>query len=128
MTLGTIGRALGMSLAIAAGGCGGGTTGGSPDLAHGGVDLAGADLAGVDLSAQVDLASPVDQAVAGDAAMAPDLTFVRDFAGDDLAGDSDVGGPCGGFTANPKMCLPWLVCVRNKIPDIPGMCERPDGA
>jgi hypothetical protein len=69
-------------------------------------DLAGVDFAGLDLggSGAVDLA----------------IT--------DLAGYSDIGGPCGGFTSSPKRCLPGLVCVLNSIPDVPGTCERSDGA
>jgi hypothetical protein len=109
-------RRLALGLALLAVGCGGGTIAvdGGADQARPS-DLAGVDLAGSDLAAPADLASPDDLAVG------------PDFAGVDLAGYSDVGGPCGGFTANPKMCLPGLVCVANMIPDLPGTCERPDG-
>jgi hypothetical protein len=79
-------------------------SGGQGDLL--GVDLAGADFAGADLSA----GGGVDLAIT------------------DLGGYSDVGGPCGGFTSNPKRCLPGLVCAMSTIPDVPGTCERADGA
>jgi hypothetical protein len=32
-------------------------------------------------------------------------------------------GPCGGFTQNPCKCAADLVCVPNRIPDVPGTCE-----
>src|SRR5579884_1541876 len=33
-------------------------------------------------------------------------------------------GPCGGFTTHPCRCAHRLVCVPNRIPDLPGTCER----
>lgn len=37
---------------------------------------------------------------------------------------SGVGGPCGGFTSSPDVCAMGLHCVVNRIPDIPGTCQR----
>jgi hypothetical protein len=39
---------------------------------------------------------------------------------------SKVDGPCGGFTTHPCRCAKDLVCVPNRIPDIPGHCEAPN--
>jgi hypothetical protein len=36
---------------------------------------------------------------------------------------SNEDAPCGGFTQNPCHCAPGLLCVSNRIPDIPGTCE-----
>jgi hypothetical protein len=38
---------------------------------------------------------------------------------------SSEDGPCGGFTTHPCTCAPGLVCVPNRIPDVPGTCEQP---
>jgi hypothetical protein len=38
---------------------------------------------------------------------------------------SQEDGPCGGFTTQPCRCAAGLVCVPNRIPDIPGVCEPP---
>jgi hypothetical protein len=71
-----------------------------------------------DQSVPPDLSSPV----------LADLTQLApvDLAITDLEGYSDVGGPCGGFTVNPRRCLPGLVCVPSAIPDVPGTCASPD--
>jgi hypothetical protein len=44
--------------------------------------------------------------------------------------DADAGacisqedGPCGGFIQNACQCAAGLVCVPNRIPDLPGTCE-----
>ncbi len=78
------------------------------NLPNGGGDLASSDLAGADF-ARADFSSTS-----------------YDLAGADLAGYSNVGEPCGGFTAMPKQCLPGLVCVSAQIPDAPGTCANPD--
>jgi hypothetical protein len=62
----------------------------------------------------------VDDAAVGDASGPP-----RDFGGADLAGLSDVGYPCGGFTMNPRRCLPGLICKPASLPDAPGTCAPP---
>lgn len=112
-------RGWAIAWALAVAGCGSGSTG-----SDGGADQARPR----DLAAAGDSATAGDLAGTDDLALAAeDLAVGPDFAGADLAGYSDVGGPCGGFTANPKMCLPGLDCVANKIPDLPGTCERPDG-
>jgi hypothetical protein len=36
---------------------------------------------------------------------------------------SSEDGPCGGFTQHPCQCGSGLICVPNRIPDIPGTCE-----
>jgi hypothetical protein len=36
---------------------------------------------------------------------------------------SQEDGPCGGFTKNPCRCAPGLVCVPNRLLDLPGTCE-----
>jgi hypothetical protein len=46
---------------------------------------------------------------------------VPDDAGTTCISQED--GPCGGFTQNPCQCASGLVCVPNRIPDIPGACE-----
>lgn len=40
----------------------------------------------------------------------------------DDCGISGLGGPCGGFVADPKECAPGLICQFPGVPDIPGTC------
>jgi hypothetical protein len=37
---------------------------------------------------------------------------------------SQVGGPCGGFVANPCQCAAGLVCVDSGVPDKGGTCQK----
>jgi hypothetical protein len=104
-------RAILFSLCAALVACSG--TGVSTGGGGGGADLTTPSM---DLEASADLASA-----------SADLAEPADLSTPDLAGYSGVGGPCGGFTTHPKQCLPGLVCVYHGVPDIPGMCEVPDG-
>jgi hypothetical protein len=50
--------------------------------------------------------------------------------GRDAGGDgpciSGEGGPCGGFVANACRCAEGLVCRYPGVPDVPGVCRKPD--